>query len=256
MKKSFLAFLLSALFAIPSFAQQSSEHDAGIFSHLGLSFAAGTNGITFDAGTNITKYVGIRAGVDWIPSFAKFSTSADVNINLVGLTISKIDLDGDLGRLQGHLLADIFPFGRYFCFTTGFYFGGKDLLELKGSSSEVADYIAANPAQAGLIKAIFSGYELNFNDDGSIEAFLRTNSFRPYFGVGIGCLDAPARNRVSARLDLGLQYMGEPQIFVGNKRIKPTEVQDGSTKKLGYYLDQSYTHFYPVAQLAIRMRIF
>ncbi len=254
MKKTFLTIGLCALLSLPAAAQHfSDEYDTSVFTHYEISSSIGTTGVSLDAATNITQFAGLRVGVDWIPGFAEFNTSADVNTNLNGLSIQKVKVTCDLGRVQGHLLADLFPFGHYFCITTGFYFGGRDLFQIEGSSNEVRDFLEKNPAQKGNINASFSGYDVTFQDNGSIKANLRVKSFRPYIGIGLGGLDSPFSRHVTARFEFGVQYMGEPAILVGGERAKLIENQSDNTKKLSHYLEKWYARFYPVAQIAIRI---
>lgn len=48
---------------------QGSDFTYGVFKHLGVGLNVSTTGIGFDVATDLTKYVGLRAGVSFMPSF-------------------------------------------------------------------------------------------------------------------------------------------------------------------------------------------
>ena len=63
---------------------QGSDFTYGVFKHLGVGLNVSTMGIGFDVATDLTKYVGLRAGVSFMPSF-NVNGNLDVEYAIDGL---------------------------------------------------------------------------------------------------------------------------------------------------------------------------
>ena len=73
MKRLFFTVVV-ALSAIACFA---GEPQGGIFKHVGLGVSGGTNGISVELSSPVTRWVQVRAGLSFMPNF-KLNTDADV----------------------------------------------------------------------------------------------------------------------------------------------------------------------------------
>ena len=83
----------------------------GVFNHIGLGVGVGTNGISVEAATPITRFLALRAGVHFMPDF-KFGTDVDAYYNhpVTGESVSEtIDVDCGLGRTQGSVILNVYP---------------------------------------------------------------------------------------------------------------------------------------------------
>ena len=138
MKKliSLLTVLCICLGANAQFTQRLKDLD--IFNHLGLGVGVGTTGIIVEAGTTITPWVQLRAGVNIMPKF-KIKTSLDLEEYGVSdfdygyyprPDIREIDVEGKLTNTLGHVVFDVFPFGKKSSFhvSVGGYFGGNKII--------------------------------------------------------------------------------------------------------------------------------
>lgn len=162
MKK--LLFVCSfALFSLQNVSAQNE--DTWIPQQLGIGVGVGTQGITIDASTTLNRWLGVRAGVNIMPTI-KVNTDLDLgtesaNNSIGSLTdhvndINKIftdaglppyinldnvlhsgklpesmDIQGKLSNTTFHLLIDFYPFkNSSFHATTGFYIGGKELISV------------------------------------------------------------------------------------------------------------------------------
>jgi len=161
MKKLLLVCAMAAFGIGQSWAQLDTE-DYGIFNRFGLGIGFGTTGITLDASTNITHYVGIRAGIDFMPKI-KVDTDLDLKVETGDVSMSqvkgyanqlnqylpadqqidlsdfpdgempnKMDVQGKLNNTTGHILVDVYPFPKKSSFrvTLGAYFGPSKIVKV------------------------------------------------------------------------------------------------------------------------------
>lgn len=253
MKKLF-AIAGAMLLSMGAFAQS----DNNVFTHFGGSVGVGTTGITIDLSTNITDYVGLRAGVDFMPK-VKYATDIKISgvasrqqeydnvriaypaLNLPATTFpSKIDIEGKLNNTTGHVLFDLYP-GKNIDWhlTVGAYFGPSDIIsvyttddnQLKG----VADYNnSPERATAGYPKigAQLGDFFLEPDANGHIDAYVETASFRPYVGLGWG-RNVPKNHSLGFSVDAGVQLWGTPKVFCQGNELKESDVDgdDGGVMK-------------------------
>lgn len=233
-----------------AFAQLDAA-DYGIFNHVGVGVGFGTTGVTIDAASVITPYVGVRAGVDIMPSFkvdtdldlGQFGYDASVGqaASQYGVSIpgGKIDIQGKPKLTTGHLLFDVYPFPKSSSFrvTLGAYLGSSKIIEVynreDGALRDIYNYnqrlgqYSVIPASAGKIGAELGDYFLEPRADGNLDAFIKVNSFRPYVGLGFG--RAVPKGRVGCQFDLGVQFWGKPKVMISgaNGEEKLTEQNAG-----------------------------
>ena len=194
----------------------------GLFNHLGASAGVGTTGITIDVATNITGFVQLRAGVDIMPGIT-FNADADFRHEYLD-GVGHIDLKGDLGRTQGHVIFNVYPIPKAGLFVAaGGYFGGSKLLKITGHSEELATLAG----QQGTGSVIIGDYEIPADKDGNVSGGLRVKGFRPYLGLGFG--RAIPGKLLNFQTELGVPFEGEPVVYTDYGTLKMSAFEDDNT---------------------------
>ncbi|MCM1355339.1 MAG: hypothetical protein NC212_02915 [Staphylococcus sp.] len=226
-----LGFVMNAADSSDSSCCKSSASCAkstlGIFNHLGVGLGVGTNGISVEAATPITRFVSVRAGVHVMPGI-KFSAEVDASrYGADAFTESGLDADFNLGRTQGSLIFNVYPFpsGSFFI-AAGAYFGGGKLLKVKGHFDEFAGQGTVN----------IGDYGIPVDADGNISGGLKVNGFRPYLGLGWG--RAIPRRLLNFNVELGVQIQGKPKVYsdAGEVTTVTGEAADNDFKDVIKYL--------------------
>jgi len=199
MKKFFLA--IAALVASVSGSAIGLE-SIGIANHLGVNVNAGTNGIGFEVATPVTRWVQARVGMSFMPGFS-FNTDVDVD-TYYGYGDPTMEVEASLKRVQGSVIFNVYPFSHgSFYVAAGAYFGGKDLIKIKGHSD---DYNMLNSLGVAI-----GDYQIPIDENGDVKGGLKVNSFRPYLGIGWG---RPVPNRLlNFGVELGVQFHGTPKVY-------------------------------------------
>jgi len=213
----FITKLFIALIAAISFLPTNAQ----IFDHLGAGVGVGTNGISIDVATNITRFVQVRAGVDIMPGI-KFNSDADFEYSVANDTrYGTVDLKGDLGRTQGHIIFNVYPFpiGSFYV-AAGAYFAGNKLVKITGHSDELGQ-------QSNDGYAIIGDYRIPVDANGNIRGGLKVKSFRPYLGLGWG--RAIPGKLLAFGIDLGVQFEGKPEVYTDYGEIDQSLVDDDNT---------------------------
>ena len=250
-------FLLLCGVALLGMSHASAQEFYGLGNRVGISVGAGLTGITIDAATCLTPYVGVRAGVDYFPN-VKVDTDLDVEIDgetrqyfgqlgslnsFDGNLPKQIEVQGKTSMTTGHILFDIHPFKTGFRITAGAYFGGSEIISVynkePGSMANIAAYNAKladgslqTPSVGGQqlplsqfskVGVALGDYFLSPKSDGSMDATLEVSSFRPYLGIGFG--HAVPKKRLGVQFDLGVQFWGSPKVYLDgdNGRDQLTE---------------------------------
>ena len=205
MKKTISLFATLLLLSVGAKAQDESESDDYLFTHLGGSISVGTDGIGIDVAAPITPYVSVRAGVSFFPRI-KY-TKDDVKYTRNGVQ-GHGSVEAKLNKIDGKILFDAYPFGlkNSFHVTAGLFMGTSNIVE---ASFKQDPNVKIN---GGIVKTI-DGDDWLVNPDpetGMIDLRLRTNSVKPYLGVGFG--RAIPKKRLNVAFDLGVQFHGTPQV--------------------------------------------
>lgn len=253
----------------------SAQGDSNLFNHLGIGVGIGTTGLTLDASTTAGHYVGIRAGVDFVPN-AKYSTDLDIESSdadrqaaqLAGYTIPyNIDVEGKLSMTTGHVLVDVFPFrSSSFRLTAGAYFGGSKIVNVYNKNdkdlADIVNYNATAPSYGSMLSPIgvqLGDYFLSpykTADGGRVEANIKVGGFRPYLGLGFG-RSVPQKSRVSCQFDLGVQFWGKPKVYtVGANGEDELTEKDADGKDGGFIKTLSKVTIYPCLSFRLVGRIF
>lgn len=251
--------LVTAAAVVFSAAGALAQSDSNVFTHFGASVGVGTTGVSIDLSTNITDYVGVRAGVDIMPKI-KYGTDIDINnstalqtqydtwrtwymatnpaANAPELRVpSKVDVEGKLNNTTGHVLFDLYPGKKIdWHLTVGAYFGPTDVVNVYTTKDEqlvdVAKYNRWQTNQDLLIGAELGDYFLKPDANGHIDADVKVKGFRPYLGIGWG-RGVPKNHALGFSFDLGAQFWGKPEIYLqGDKQDESNfDGEDGGLVK-------------------------
>lgn len=181
--------------------------DSYLFTHLGAGLSLGTDGIGLELATPVTPYLGLRAGVSFIPSFT-------LKFHNVDYTRNGMDGNGDVKakfkKVDGKVLLDIYPFGRKSSFhvTAGAFFGNDELVKLDFAEDPNA------PLDGGIIpkQGNPNRYIVEPDEDGIIRMKLATKAVKPYVGIGFGRMVPKAKKRFGVSCDIGVQFHGTPTV--------------------------------------------
>ena len=241
--KGFTA-LSALLLALPAAAQDKVE-EFGIFDHLSAGLTLGTTGIGIDVAAPITEYLQVRAGYNF---FSGFSYKDDVKYRAKGRATEETEVEGKIHLGTAKLLFDVFPFrNSSFHATAGFYIGTNEIITAQNNIP-----VTAFDSGEGLL---IGDYIVGFDKDGIAKATIKTNSFRPYVGIGIG--RSVPRGRIGVSGDLGVMFWGKPKLYEKQtgKDIEVTKSDLGSDSDK-YFDIMSKITVWPVLTVRVSGRIF
>jgi len=181
------------------FSATTALAQSDIFNHLAIGAGVGTQGISVDLATTLTKYAAVRAGVNFMPNFS-------VKDHFSG-TYSGVRADyqakAEFARTTFEIDVDFYPVSNLFI-TAGLSFGGEKVGKIKGevttSTAVPAEYLNDSRVNIG-------EYSVPVKD-GKVDAAIEVHKVRPYFGIGYG--RAVPKGRVACRIELGVQLHGKP----------------------------------------------
>ena len=104
------------------------------------------------------------------------------------------------------------------------------------------------PAEMGPATIGYYGYLVPTTAEGSFSAYMLTNRFRPYVGIGFGRA-VPGARRLNVQLDLGVQFWGRPRLYDGITGKRLTQVAYKSQASFGR------NTVYPVITIRLAGRI-
>jgi hypothetical protein len=271
--KDMMARMILYIVALALGAATLWGQDSNILRHYSLSAGVGTTGVTIDAGTMVTDYVGIRGGIDLMPHF-KYSTELSLNLinqtQEIGIDLSplrerKVEVEGTLHNTTGHALLDIYPLPRLaFHVTVGAYIAGDDdVVDVVSGENEmlkkVADLNARRgmfamiPLSYGQVAAKMGDYNIMPDDNGNARAQVKVRKVRPYLGIGYG--RAVPHSRLNCQIDVGVQLSGKPRVYNGVNGEEITA--DGARGEDGGLLRSiDRVKCYPVLSVRLAGRIF
>lgn len=248
MKKILSTIVLAAAVTLNANAQQSDN----MFNHLSIGVNAATTGVGIDAAMPCTDYVSFRAGFTFMPKI-KVNTDLDIN-ELMPSNVQKsedynlpdnVKVEGKTNLFNVHFLADVYPFRKSsFHLTAGLYLGTSDVVRfnnkedgaLMGITKANKDIDAhnADPAKVAVTGHInniglqLGDYLLTPDKDGNVAGAVRTQSIKPYVGIGLG--RAVPKKTVGFQADLGCMFWGSPKVTCNNHPITAEDVSgDGGS---------------------------
>lgn len=249
MKKTLLSLVVAIASALGANAQNWFSYD--VCNHLSVGVEAGSPGIGIDVATTLGSHFQLRGGVTVMPSI-KFSNEllADYNGSSWNYPYyegyygdSYVDVEAKTGFVNGKLLVDFYPSkNKIFHLTVGAYFGGSKIVE------------AYNKEDGALLnyRNIYIGdYQLTPDENGNINAQIKTNSFKPYVGLGFG-RSVSKRKTLSFQVDMGVQFWGKPKLMCNGEQLESSDLDDE-----GEFLDViSNLRVYPVISFRLSGKIF
>lgn len=240
MKKNLLAAILLVISAV-----NASALTPGIFDHLGLGVGIGTTGISIEAATPITSFVQMRAGVSIVPSIT-FNSDVNVEYTVAGHKgVSDVELEGDLGRVQGQVIFNVYPIPKCnFFIAAGAYFGGNTIVKIEGHSDELQQIHSAVDG------VVIGDYKIPVDENGNVKGGIKVNSFRPYFGIGFGRV-VPGK-LLSFNTELGVQIHGKPKLYTDYGKIDVPEEYDDNT----FHKIMDKVTVYPTLTFRLNFRAF
>ncbi len=226
----------------------SAQEEMGIFNHIGAGVEVGTTGIGFEIGSCLTDHVQVRAGLSVLPSFTVDDIDVDLNISSSDWAVvsqmpgsplygeakpTNLLIAGKVTKTDGKFLVDIFPFkSSSFHVTTGFYVGSSRIIDVYNTNNQnilakIDDYNEHPYPQVGEIGLAVGDYLITPDADGTANAVVKVNSFKPYVGIGFGRV-VPKKTRLAFACDLGVQFWGTPEIWLQDTKLdKDTDI-DGT----------------------------
>lgn len=242
MKKLLLSLMSLVL------AMSANAIGPDIFNHLGAGVGVGTNGISIEVATPITRFVTMRAGASFMPGIT-FNADADFTYDApntaTGIMESRngtVSLKGDLGRVQGQVIFNVYPAPKVPVYVAvGGCFGGDKLLKITGHSAELA-----NPDA----QAVIGDYKIPANANGDISGGLKVKGFRPYVGIGWG--RAIPSKLVNFACDPGVQIQGKSELYTEYGEIDRSVTEDDNT----FNKVRNALKVYPTLTFRINFRAF
>lgn len=239
---------------------QAQSSDKNMFNHVAVGLSVGTTGIGIDAAAPVGNYVQLRAGVDFFPQI-KGNYDLDITSPQVpGYNVpSSIEVQGKTGFTNGKILVDVYPFKNLALHVTaGAYFGSSEIVKAynreDGALIDISNY--NNAVEQGLIPngekigVELGDYLLEPDDNGNVNAKIKTASFKPYLGLGWG--RAVPKKRIGFMFDLGVQFWGTPKVYCFDKKLSS---DDSNGEDGGLIKTLSKITVYPVLNFRLCGRI-
>ena len=281
MKKKFFTVFLCCMTVWSGISAQES---VSAFKNLavGLEFLS-TTGLGLELATPLSPNFALRGGISILP-FSYHTTpesSVDQSIlekidnaintypnivsdlNRKGLPTRAADISSDinatasLNLINGKILFDYYPWAKYsFHFTGGLYIGASEILKVKGRMDEAVDVLnvlkdnGVDYFNEPYLLDKEKDYQLTGKDVMDIRGQLKTNSVKPYFGLGFG--RAVPKSRVSVSFELGAFYHGTPKITSESQNIQ--KLIDNELSDVSEILKD--IPIYPVISLKLNIKLF
>lgn len=225
--------------------------ELNIFNHLGVGVHVGTTGFGFEAATPITKWVTLRGGVTIMPGI-KFNADVDGTYyaSQNGHSFERdftMNVEGSLSRVQGSFIFNVYPIPHLSSLyvAAGAYFGGGQILGIKGHSDELM-----NLPNGGSHLDI-GDYKLPVDENGNVNGALKVSGFRPYLGLGFG--RAVPKGRLNFGVELGVQFQGKMKLYSGDNELDKIAGLDNNDDWQKW---MNRLTVYPVLKLTLSGRIF
>lgn len=232
-------------------------HAVDLFNHMGAGVGIGTNGISVELATPITNFIQMRAGVSVMPGIT-FNADADFTYEIPNpdhLTADMVtrdgtmNLKGDLGRVQGQVIFNVYPIPKCGLFVAaGAYFGGNKLLKISGHSDELRQLSAASNAYKGQVS--IGDYSIPADENGNVAGGFKVKNFRPYLGIGWGRV-IPGK-LINFTTELGVQFQGKPELYSEHGQIDKSMIEDDNT----FQKIQDALKVYPTLTFRLNFRAF
>lgn len=179
---------------------------------------------------------------------------------------NKVEAEGSFKRTDFKFLVDVYPVPALsFHVTAGFFAGTSDIININNTNCQsqlqaLTDF-NANLANHNLEYAGYNAIQFdnkiepelwgkNIKIDGpTVNAHLKTKSFKPYLGIGFGRA-VPKRTRLAFACDLGVQFWGKPELVVQGETFTKDDIDEDFIKSV------SKVSVYPVMTFRLCGKIF
>lgn len=186
----------------------------------GIAVHAGTLGLGADFGLRVNQLIGLRAGVNFLPSGIDFP-------------IEDVDYDADLPSPQYTALLDFHPGGSLFRLSAGTLYSPEHLKA------------KARPEESVRI----NGDTYEAEDVGTLFGEVRNRDFAPYVGIGYG---KTGGSNFGFFIDIGAAFHGSPELHVeadGPIADVPSFQADLEADRQQFEDKASWARVYPVLSI-------
>ena len=265
MKNLFITtFILSCVFCCSVTPHANAQADKGFMQDLAVGVETGLFGHGVTLAAPLSPQFKLRVGYNTLPY--KYGSSIDIATEgflLSDISSSPINdiakyilLNGNLSNIElkmNHFKAivDFYPFqDGIFSLSAGFY-AGKTAVAFDG----MIDGYAALVNQYGDNPVFEAGTViLQPGSNGSFSGEIRLgNTFKPYFGIGLG--RTIANSRIGFKFDLGVVYQGKIKVKSPNALPSDYNVNEG-LKAFDFPVADSILELWPVLNFSLSYRIF
>ena len=261
MKKLFIL----AMFVLGAQGVKAQDVDFGVFNHVGGGISMGTDGFGFDLSSCLTDYVGVRAGISFLPSI-KYKTDIEIdNDDDDNSYNDEIEAQFKLNKFDFKLLFDFYPIkNSSFHLTAGAFIGSSKLINVTNNSPILKD-----PDDYGTLGLKLGNKYVSTDENGNVDINLKVKGFKPYLGLGFG--RAVPKKSISVSCDFGVQFWGKPGIYamaadnkndlmIGKKsemKFTADDLSDADSKDLKDAFDiMEKISIYPVLNIRLTGRFF
>ena len=247
-------------------------HRGNMFQHLDLALSLGVTGIGIDVAMPICEIAQLRLGYEFMPHFRKSLTADmmigseeclqyDENGDRIETNYDKvremmyeetgydmapyIDMTSRITMNNFKFLVDIFPLSgnKKLHATIGFYWGPSEISKIESDNSSSATLYCVSAynktksyGTAGFKmgkKSDGTQYLMTPSDQGDIYIPVKTNSFKPYIGVGYEAAFSKKRDDLKFAVTGGVMFWGGKPSMVTPDGVNLTEDVDNVPGKLG-----------------------
>lgn len=205
--------LALALALLPTTASAQDEiTEFGIFDHLGAGISLGTDGIGIDVAAPVTDWVGVRAGVSFLPNI---KIKKNISIDEDPALYDNVDIEAKTKVFDFKLLFDFYPIKTSsFHITAGAFIGGDKVATATNTSPLIRD-----KADYGNVGIVLGNYRVTTDQQGNADVDVKVNGFKPYIGIGFGRA-VPKKSRIAVSCDFGVKFWGTPGLGVATAKPK------------------------------------
>ena len=272
-----LIILIAMMFAATGAQAQDADKihaEDGLFNHLSVGLNTGLTGAGIDVSMPVHKLVTVRAGISgWNIGDIKFkaiNTASEItSMQMVeedairrAQIVDKVELAANPNFWNFYLLGEVHPFkNQPFYFSAGLFVGSQNFVHFRNTNEgalgflydanqKVEDYNRLYRTNYPPIGLKFGDYIFTADENGNIDVRMKTNTVKPYIGVGFGQHLAKT-HRVSLAVDAGLLFWGTPKFVLNNG----TEI-DSSGRNSGITGALKWLKAWPNIQVRVAYKIF
>ncbi len=248
--------------------------EEGLFNHLSVGLSTGLTGSGIDVAMPVHKLVTVKAGISgWGIGDIKFKAiNTATEINQMGMVeeetikrsqlVDKVELAAKPNFWNFYVLGEVHPFkNQPFYFSAGLYIGSQNFFHFRNTNDgalgflydanlKVEDYNRVYHTNYPPVGLKFGDYVFTADENGNVDVRMKTNTVKPYIGIGAG-QNLAKTHRVSVAVDFGLLFWGTPKFVLNNG----TEIK-ASGKNSGIAGALSWLKAWPNLEVRVAYKIF